>query len=202
MERDPGGFSLRWFSSTVELALCGHGTLAAAHVLREEGEAASDDPLRFETRAGTLLAGREGEWIDLDFPAEPPEETVPPPDLLRALGVEPAYVGANRLDNLVVVEDEEAVRALRPDLALLATVPTRRVIVTAPAASGEYTFVSLTGGPIPFVRAHAAIGLAEIGRPEGAEAIRRLAEEDHVERVRNIAKQALDLLPGEPEARR
>jgi PhzF family phenazine biosynthesis protein len=142
LERDAEGFALRWFSSKVELSLCGHGTLAAAHVLWEEGHAAHDEPVRFETGAGSLVARQDGEWIDLDFPAEPAQEKVPPPDLVRALGVEPAYVGANRLDHLILVEDEETVRGLRPDLALLVTVPTRGVIVTAPSGSSQHSFVS------------------------------------------------------------
>ncbi len=92
VRRTTGGFSVRWFSPKAELTLCGHGTLAAAHVLWEEAEAGPDEPIRFETRAGLLIAGRDGEWIDLDFPAEPPKETIPPADLIRALRVEPHCV--------------------------------------------------------------------------------------------------------------
>ncbi len=142
VEQDAEGFALRWFSSKVELSLCGHGTLAAAHILWEGGHAAGDQPIRFQTLAGTVLARRDRDWIHLDFPAEPADETVPPPALVRALSVEPVYVGANRLDHLVVVDAEKTVRALRPDLALLATVPTRGVIVTALSTSSEYSFVS------------------------------------------------------------
>lgn len=111
-------------------------------MLWEEGHAAPDASVAFDTVAGRLVARRDGVWIDLDFPAEPPARTTPPPDLIRALGVDPAYVGANRLDHLVLVEAEETVRALEPDLALLATVPTRGVIVTAPSASPGFAFVS------------------------------------------------------------
>ena len=160
VRRTTGGFSVRWFSPKAELTLCGHGTLAAAHVLWEEAEAGPDEAIRFETRAGLLIAGRDGEWIDLDFPAEPPKETIPPADLIRALRVEPHYVGANRLDHLVLVDAEETVRALRPDLALLASVPTRGVIVTAPSASSDYAFVSRYFAPAVGIDEDQATGSA------------------------------------------
>jgi PhzF family phenazine biosynthesis protein len=142
VRRGADGFDLRWFSAWVELALCGHGTLAAAHAMWEEGEVAPEERIRFATAAGPLIATRDGGWIDLDFPAERAQETVPPENLIRALSVQPTFVGANRLDHLVVVEDEETVRALQPDLDLLATVPTRGAMVTAPSSSDEYAFVS------------------------------------------------------------
>ncbi len=160
VEHGTEAFALRWFSSKVELTLCGHGTLAAAHILWEEGHAGPDDPISFETLSGTLRARRDGEWIELDFPSERPESTVPPSDLIQALNVEPAYVGANRLDHLVVVDDEEIVRAVHPDLALLATVPTRGVIVTALSASSEYSFISRYFAPAAGIDEDHATGSA------------------------------------------
>jgi PhzF family phenazine biosynthesis protein len=142
VEPRPDGFGLRWFSPRVELTLCGHGTLAAAHVLWEEGLLDAPDQARFQTVAGILTAQREGPWIQMDFPAEPESEAFDAlEDLSRALGLRPDYVGRNRLDYLAQVESEEVVRGLAPDRALLERLPTRGVIVTA-RGFGEYDFVS------------------------------------------------------------
>src|SRR5207249_7479463 len=91
-------FDLRWFTPTVEVDLCGHATLASAHVLWENGHVNPEQPARFQTRSGLLSAVRSAEWIELDFPAQPPERTTAPPGLLEALGVAPIYVGKNRCD--------------------------------------------------------------------------------------------------------
>lgn len=82
---------LRWFSPTVELELCGHGTLATAHVLWEIGLLPGGAPARFTTRGGALAAARRDGWIEMDFPAEPPMEAAPPEALAEALGVKPRY---------------------------------------------------------------------------------------------------------------
>jgi PhzF family phenazine biosynthesis protein len=138
------GYRLRWFSATFELALCGHGTLASAHVLWEQGYLASDVAARFYTKGGLLTAKRDGEWIELNFPAKP-EEAVEPVAILReSLGVTPLYVGKSQLDYLVELESEEVVRSVRPNFAQLATLPARGVIITAAAsnANAGYDFVS------------------------------------------------------------
>jgi predicted PhzF superfamily epimerase YddE/YHI9 len=135
------GFNLRWFTPAIEVDLCGHATLAAAHVLWERGHLPPDAPARFHTKSGLLAARRQGDWIELDFPAEPASLVDPPPALLEALGVEPSYVGKNRMDYLVELASEEMVRHLRPDLSLLMTFPHRGVIVTSRAESA-YDFVS------------------------------------------------------------
>lgn len=137
------GYRLRWFSAQVELELCGHGTLASAHVLWEQGYLASDAQARFYTKGGFLTAKRDGEWIELDFPAKLEEEAKAQTLLVESLGVTPRYVGKSQLDYLVEVESEEAVRAISPNFAQLATFPTRGVIVTAAAKPGSaYDFVS------------------------------------------------------------
>jgi PhzF family phenazine biosynthesis protein len=136
------GFELRWFTATVELELCGHGTLASAHTLWEQGHLKPAEPARFHTRSGLLTATREREWIELDFPAEPEVPATAPADLARALGVTPKYVGRNRLDYLVELQSEEAVRTLTPDLRSLGMITTRGVAVTSVAGSAEYDFVS------------------------------------------------------------
>src|SRR2546423_13479078 len=98
--RADGTFDLRWFTPTVEVDLCGHATLASAHVLWETGRADAS-VVRFHTRSGILGAARRGSWIDLDFPATPDEPIDPPPGLLESLGVQARYVGRSRFDLLI-----------------------------------------------------------------------------------------------------
>ncbi len=142
LRKEPDGYGLRWFTPQVEVELCGHATLASAHVLWEEGHLKSGDPARFHTRSGLLTANLDKGWIEMDFPAEPEVETEPPPLLAQALGVKPAYVGKNRFDYLVEVESEETLRAMRPDFSLLRDIPTRGVIVTSRPSSAGFDFVS------------------------------------------------------------
>ncbi len=136
------GYDLRWFTPTMEVDLCGHATLASAHVLWEEEHLPQDRAAHFQTRSGLLKAERVGDWIELDFPAEPEAPASAPPELVEALHLPFAYVGKNRLDYLVVVEREEQVRELHPDFALLSDLGTRGVIVTAPSESEDFDFVS------------------------------------------------------------
>jgi PhzF family phenazine biosynthesis protein len=145
--RQPDGFSLRWFTPSTEVDLCGHATLASAHILWERGYLMSQEQARFHTHSGLLAAQRAGDWIELDFPAEPAVATTAPDPLARALGVEPGYVGQNRFDYLVEVDSEETLRGIQPDFSLLRQIPGRGVIVTSQAASPEYDFVSRFFGP-------------------------------------------------------
>jgi PhzF family phenazine biosynthesis protein len=142
----PEEFALRWFTPAVEVALCGHATVAAAHVLWETGRVPGDRAIRFHTKSGVLTArrddGRDGGWIELDFPAKPPEAAGAPPALVEALGVTPVWVGQNRMDYLLELESEEAVRKVDPDFRLLKSLPVRGVIVTARSHSPEFDFVS------------------------------------------------------------
>ncbi|MBO0796050.1 MAG: PhzF family phenazine biosynthesis protein [Ktedonobacteraceae bacterium] len=146
--RQQDGFHLRWFTPEVEVALCGHATLASAHFLWEAGHLAPDEQARFHTLSGLLTAEREGDWIAMNFPAEVEQPAAAPPGLLAALGVEaPGYVGKNRFDYLIEVESEQAVRALRPDFTRLASVEARGIIVTSRASTPGYDFVSRFFGP-------------------------------------------------------
>lgn len=142
LHRQADGFNLRWFTPAVEVDLCGHATLASAHVLWEEGHLPPDAPARFHTRSGLLTCARRGDWIQMDFPATPAQPTDAPADLARSLGAQPRFVGKSQFDYLVEVESEEIVRGLAPDLTLLGRIPTRGVIVTSRASSPEYDFVS------------------------------------------------------------
>jgi predicted PhzF superfamily epimerase YddE/YHI9 len=129
-----GEFALRWFTPTTEVDLCGHATLAAAHVLWEAGEAA--DRLSFRTRSGKLVAERVGPGIRLDFPSQPAAAVDIPAGLAVSLGAEPVWVGANGIDYLVELDNDDAVRSLTPDIAGLRALPVRGVIVTAAGADG------------------------------------------------------------------
>lgn len=135
-------FRLRWFTPSVEADLCGHATLASAHVLWESERLRADEEARFLTRSGVLSARREGELIVLDFPAKPEEPCAAPPGLFEALGITGRYVGKNALDYLVEVESEATVRGLAPDFARIANLPLRGVMVTSRSDEPRFDFVS------------------------------------------------------------
>ena len=140
--RREDGYDLRWFTPTVELALCGHGTLASAHILWETGDARPGETIRFHTKSGPLSAAGDGDWIELDFPATPVGPCDLPPTLLDALGVSATFVGKSKFDYFVEVPCERVVREADPDLGALAKLDARGVIVTAPADSPDFDFVS------------------------------------------------------------
>jgi PhzF family phenazine biosynthesis protein len=163
--RRDDGFDLRWFTPSIEVDLCGHATLASAHVLWEEHELDSQATARFHTRSGLLTASRENDLIWMDLPATPPEPAEPPPELKAGLAPTIRYVGRTRFDYLVEVESESAVRALAPDLGQLTRLPVRGVIVTAKAEHTQYDFVSRFFAPAAGVpedpvtgSAHCALG--------------------------------------------
>jgi PhzF family phenazine biosynthesis protein len=141
------GFGLRWFTPRVEVDLCGHATLAAAHVLWHERVAPTATELRFATRSGELRATRRGECIELDFPARPALPVRPPAGLARALGAQPVAVAKNVDDLLVELATADAVRALTPDLAALRRLPVRGVIATARGDTRRHHIVSRFFGP-------------------------------------------------------
>ena len=136
------GFDLRWFTPTHEVDLCGHATLASAHVVWESGGLAAGAVARFHTRSGLLTATRRGAWIELDFPATPDAAVDAPPGLADALGVQPLYVGQSRFDYLVELADERAVRGARPDFTRLRAFAARGVMITSRADDPGVDFVS------------------------------------------------------------
>ncbi len=140
LEKRSDGYSLRWFTPAIEVYLCGHATLASAHVLWETGQCGAGEPIRFHTRSGVLTAGQNGEWIDMDFPATLEQRASAPPGLADALGAEPVYVGKNQFDYLMELDSEQTVRDLDPDYGLLRKLPVRGIIVTA--RGSHYDFVS------------------------------------------------------------
>ncbi len=150
-------YDLRWFTPLVEVELCGHATLASAHVLWSEGHLRRDQQAVFHTRSGVLTCELEaatgaggvcgapagGDWIRMDFPAQPPAAAEAPAGLLEALGVGSAkWAGRNKADVLVELVSEDTVRALHPDMQKLGGVDARGIIVTARAEREPYDFVS------------------------------------------------------------
>ncbi len=137
-----GGYNLRWFTPKVEVELCGHGTLATAHVLFGDGHQPPDTVLRFQTKSGELTARKDGSWIELDFPATPAQQTPVPPGLVESLGVSPRFVGKNKLDFLIEADSDAEVRECVPDFGELARLGVQGVIVTARDSSGNFDFIS------------------------------------------------------------
>lgn len=136
-------FHLRWFTPVKEVRLCGHATLAAAHVLWESGTLSGGEQARFDTLSGRLTADCRGDWIDMNLPARFEQPTVPPDGLLQALGVQAEYVG--KTDNnvyLVQVEREGLVREMQPDFSWLARLPVRSVVVTARSQTEGFDILS------------------------------------------------------------
>jgi PhzF family phenazine biosynthesis protein len=136
------GFGLRWFTPKLEVDLCGHATLAAAHALWSEGVVDTGDEITFYTASGVLSCARKASLIELDFPATPAEPQHDAPGLGSALGAAPTYVGHSKFDALVVVDSEDTVRSIAPDFARLATLPYRGVIVTSTSEDARFDFVS------------------------------------------------------------
>lgn len=142
VHKQADGYRLRWFTPAVEVDLCGHATLASAHVLWEQGYLPIEEQARFHTKSGLLTAERRGSWIELNFPTKPEEPVEDIPGVGEALGVAPVYLGMSQFDCLIEVESEEVVRSLRPNIEQLAAFPVRGIIVTSLASTPGYDFVS------------------------------------------------------------
>ncbi len=135
-------YDLRWFTPAAEVDLCGHATLASAHVLWEEATLPPDEAVRFHTKSGLLTCTKKDGWIEMDFPASKVEGAAPPNALVEALGITPKYVGKTPFDFFIEAGTEEIVRAIEPDFALLAMLDVRGVIVTSAFDGPDYDFVS------------------------------------------------------------
>ena len=214
-----GAYRLRWFTPELEVDLCGHATLAAAHVLWEEKHCSEDAPIRFLTRSGSLEARRRGAWIDLDFPTLETEDCEPPVGLVEAIvggkSESVVHVGRSRFDFLVELRSEVDVANVRPDFRAIAMLQARGVIVTAQAAAMReefgFDFVSRFFAPAAGVdedpvtgSAHCALGLywaKKLGRSQfvaGQLSKRRGVLEVKVEGDRTIlGGQAVTVLRGE-----
>jgi len=148
VSRCDDGYTLRWFTPTTEVDLCGHATLASAHVLATEGLHVVDEPIRFHTRSGVLTCKRQDDLIRMDFPATPVLPIDPPSELLDALGVSAVFVGKSQFDYLVVVENAESLRSLAPDFRKLKAVQTRGGALS-PARQTTTNTTSSRGSMLP-----------------------------------------------------
>ncbi|ELS01810.1 phenazine biosynthesis protein PhzF family [Xenococcus sp. PCC 7305] len=141
--KQESGFNLRWFTPTTEVPLCGHATLASAHTLWAEGYLQPEEIANFQTKSGLLKARLQGDWIELDFPANFSEVTTPPPELVTALGANIITTVKNSLGYLVEVESASIVSNLQPNFSLLKSLAMPDVIVTSIGETdSEYDFVS------------------------------------------------------------
>jgi PhzF family phenazine biosynthesis protein len=161
--RSDGGFDLRWFTPAVEVDLCGHATLASAHVLWEEQHLSPRETARFFTRSGLLTASQDRGLIWLDFPATPSEPAVVPSELEKGLGAPIRYLGQTCFDYLAEVDSEATLRRLTPDLNALGRLPVRGIIVTAPSDKSEYDFVSRFFAPASGIAEDPVTGSAHCG---------------------------------------
>jgi PhzF family phenazine biosynthesis protein len=136
------GFNLRWFTPAVEVDLCGHATLASAHVLWEERILKPEDTARFFSRSGPLYARRKGSWIELDFPSDPPKPADEPDGLSGVLGARPIHVERCGLGYLLELGSEDELVGLKPDFSRLNQITDCAIIVTCRDVSGKYDFLS------------------------------------------------------------
>lgn len=136
------GFSLRWFTPTVEVALCGHATLASAHILWQIGLLSPNQQAKFYTRSGLLTAELKDNLIELNFPATLETQTPPPDGLEEALGVKAKYIGKTKFDYILEVDSPNTVKALKPDFTALRKLPVRGIMVTSQDNGSPYDFVS------------------------------------------------------------
>ena len=145
--RNDGEFDLRWFTPAVEVELCGHATLAAAHILWETSQLRRTGQARFHTLSGPLTAELRDDRIELDFPANPPAAVAPPNGLLDALGIAATYVGRTRFDFLVKAQTPRAVRDASPDFGRLKRLGVRGVMITTRSDEDRFDFVSRSFAP-------------------------------------------------------
>ncbi|WP_040379237.1 PhzF family phenazine biosynthesis protein [Dethiobacter alkaliphilus] len=136
------GFNLRWFTPTTEVDLCGHATLAAAHILWEQNYLQQGAVAKFYTKSGLLTAEYVKDLIVLSFPVEAPVETEVPDYIIKALDVTPLFAGRNRLDYIIEVDSADTVRRLKPDFAQLRDMGLRGVMVTSRDRGADYDFIS------------------------------------------------------------
>ncbi len=170
------GFALRWFTPAVEVKLCGHATLAAAHVLWETGVLSTQEIARFHTLSGWLTCRKDGAWIEMDFPALPGRAAEAPEDLIAGLGASPTLVENTGCRWVAEFATADEVRALTPDFARLKRLKPGRVVATALSGDARYDFISRFFAPDAGVNedpvtgsGHCALGpywRARLGRDE------------------------------------
>lgn len=139
--KEGNGFNLRWFTPESEVDLCGHATLASAHILWETG-ICKEENIEFYTQSGTLYAKRENKYIVLDFPKEEDSQVDTPREIKDSLNVPIIYTGKNRMDFIVEVENGDIVSSLEPDFAIMKKLDARGIIVTGQSTDSKNDFIS------------------------------------------------------------
>ena len=147
LHKEKNGFRLRWFTPQIEVELCGHATLASAHILNEMGSLQKNETAIFYTHSGILTATYKKERIELNFPVLLVQKTPIPPGLTKALNTDHLFVGKHNEDYLIEVESEERVRSIKPNFFLLASLPAQIIIITSISQSTNYDFVSRVFAP-------------------------------------------------------
>jgi PhzF family phenazine biosynthesis protein len=146
--RKESSFGLRWFTPKTEVDLCGHATIATSHILWEQGYVPPAQQIRFETKSGTLIAKKNGDFIELDFPHVDQHTEIPPSDLISGIGVDPVYVGASEHYYLVELASEKLVRDLKPNLDCFRKLEKGAILVTSKSSMPQYDFVSRVFCPL------------------------------------------------------
>ncbi len=140
------GFYLKWFTPKTEVSLCGHATLASAHILWKERILRPEEEAIFRTKSGKLVASNKDDGIEMDFPSMSMEDESAPESLMRALKIKPSYVGrcelAGEVSYLIEVESEDTVNNMDPDFAKLRFEDAKAIAVTSTSKSSDYDFVS------------------------------------------------------------
>jgi PhzF family phenazine biosynthesis protein len=154
------GFVLRWFTPTTEVDLCGHATLASAHVLWNSGCLEQGDTARFHTRSGLLTAKLRNGWVELDFPSTPVVPVEPPLELSDLIGIVPKYVGQSRFDLLIELNDVGELGELNPDYVGLSRLSVRGFVVTVQSDIPDYDFLSRFFAPATGVQEDPVTGSA------------------------------------------
>ena len=154
------GYKLRWFTPKVEVELCGHATLASAHVLYETNEITEKTTIQFHTQSGLLKANLKGDWVELDFPSQPPLPEFLPGDVYAALGIHSGVASRQENKILIELESESSVRGLRPDFVSLLEATKHEVIVTSKAETRGFDFVSRFFAPVVGINEDSVTGSA------------------------------------------
>lgn len=140
------GFSLRWFTPKTEVSLCGHATLASAHILWEEGILRLEEEAIFLTKSGKLVASNKDNGIEMDFPSMSVQDADAPNSLIGALKIKPSYIGrylcSSGASYLIEVESEDVVKNMNPDFGKLRFEDAKAIIVTSISESSDYDFIS------------------------------------------------------------
>lgn len=164
LNRTHNGFSIRFFTPRVEVSLCGHATLASAHVLFETGLAATDEQISLVASGGELSAQLDGGWIVLDFPACSIDDCEPPDLITEALNKNPTSCHRfGQWGYLVTMDDEATVRSLQPDFATMVAADLGLVVATAPADDPDFDFVSRCFAPDVGIDEDPVTGVAHCG---------------------------------------